>query len=470
MFGALVFLSLTTAPEAAAQNFPVPPPCDCDLPPLPPSAAPTQPYRTLRPVAADEPADVVLLWNEAQLRAIRAERTPPPLAARNLAIVHASMFDAMNAVDGGHEPYRFAGRAADASPEAAAAVAAHRALTDLYPRQRPLFDAALERSLRDVPDGPAKADGVRLGQQVAEDMLAWRARDGATTAVTYTPRRGAGYWRPTPPDFRQALLPQWPRLTPFCAPSVEMFRPAGPPPLDSVAYARSFQEVRALGGTLSRVRSADQTEIAFFWSDDAGTETPPGHWNRIAAVVSRSRRLPPIDNARLFALLNLALADAGIVCWDGKFYFDFWRPIQGIRAAHPDDGSDPDWTPLLKTPPFPSYPSGHSTFSGAAAAVLADFFGDEVRFTVGSDGLPGVTRSFGSFSAAAQEAGRSRVYGGIHWEFDNADGLACGRSLGEYVSRRFLLPRGATAAARAGQQRSIPPTWPNAALTLHGRR
>jgi hypothetical protein len=200
-----------------------------------------------------------------------------------------------------------------------------------------------------------------------------------------------------------------------------------------------------LGGRASTRRTAEQTLIAWFWDDGAGTVTPPGHWNRIAQAAARARGTTPAENARLFALLNLALADAGIACWDCKFTYRLWRPITAIReadlAGNPDTRPDPRWTPLLTTPPFPSYTSGHSTFSGAAAALLAHFFGtDAVRFTIESEGLPGYTRSFASFSAAAREAGRSRIYGGIHYEFDNRAGLALGRALADRVYRDRLRP------------------------------
>jgi membrane-associated phospholipid phosphatase len=442
MYGVLIALSLGTGGDAAGQCLPPPPVCDCPCADLPGLMPALPPVRVFRPPTPPDPFDVILLWNETTLRAIRADRTPPPLAARNLAILHSAQFDAMNAVSGTHEPFRFARRAPEASPDAAAAVAAHRTLIDLYPRQRARFDEALDRSLENVPDGPAKDDGVRLGLTVAEDMLSWRQQDSAATTEASTPWRGPGYWSPTPPDYRAALLPRWTVLANFCMRSREPFRPPGPPPLDSVAYAASFREVRTLGPVVGSTRTPDQTEIAFFWADDAGTATPPGHWNQVARVVSRERRLTPAQNARLFALLNLTLADAGILCWEGKYRYAYWRPIQGIRAADPADGGDPDWTPLLKTPPFPSYPSGHSTFSGAAAAVLARFFDtDRVRFTVGSDAMPGVMRSYTTFGEAAREAGLSRIYGGIHWDFDNIDGLASGRRLGEYVVDNFLRPR-----------------------------
>ena len=391
--------------------------------------------------------DVVLQWNETVLKAIRADNTPPPLAARNLAIVHAAIYDAVNAVTRTHRAYRVDLTAPEAtSPEAAAAVAAHRVLVALYPKQVERFDAVLDRALATVADGAGKTTGIHLGRGVAERLLDWRREDGAQRRVTYKPSFAAGYWRPTPPGFRAALLPQWTMLTCFCMKSGSQFRPSAPPAMSSTEYAASYREVKSLGGVNSRVRTAEQTTIARFWSDDAGTVTPPGHWNRIAQTVALQRGTTLDENARLFALLNLALADAGIVAWDCKFKYNTWRPVQGIQAADPTVNAatlpDPEWMPLLTTPPFPTYTSGHSTFSGAAAAVLAKFFGtDEVRFSSTTEGLPGVTRTFKRFSEAADEAGKSRIYGGIHWEFDNSEGLACGRALGEYVADHFLLAR-----------------------------
>src|SRR5438132_796628 len=183
---------------------------------------------------------------------------------------------------------------------------------------------------------------------------------------------------------------------------------------------------------------------AKIWADGAGTCTPPGHWNQIAQSVARQRGTTLAENARLFALLNIALADAGILCWDCKYKLSFWRPVTGIREAdranNPDTAADREWTPLLTTPPFPSYVSGHSSFSGAAATVLTDVFGDKVRFQTTSEGLPGATRKFDSFWAAAEEAGQSRIYGGIHWQFDNTEGLAIGKTLAKYVGHSYLVP------------------------------
>jgi hypothetical protein len=380
--------------------------------------------------------DAVLRFNEAGLVAIRTDRTPPPVAVRRLALVHVAVYDAVNATAPTHEPFRVGfDNPVDADPETAAAVAAHRTLTEFYPAQAEQLDAALAAALAPVPAGPRKSRGIALGQFVAERVLAWRAGDDAAGS-RYAPRPVTGRWRPTPPEHRPPLLPGWGGLPCLAVSDPAAFRPPGPPDLTSAEYAAAYRQVRDLGGGESRIRTRDQTEVAFFWADGDGTVTPPGHWNRVAQTVARGRGTTLAENARLFALLNVAMADAGVVCWECKYHFDVWRPVTAAREE------DPDWSPLLVTPPFPAYTSGHSSFSGSAAAALAAFFGsDEVRFASTSDGVPGVVRSYPGFWAAAEEAGMSRIYGGIHWSFDNADGLRCGREVGEYVAGHFFRPR-----------------------------
>jgi membrane-associated phospholipid phosphatase len=448
MYSFVLMTTMLAPMTSAAQDLPEPPPGE-RLVPIPQGGLPPAPQVRIaqRPVTADAPAsDIVLRWNEVLLGAIKAERTPPPQAARNLAIVHAAIYDAMNAIHRTHRAYRVRTQPeGDVAAEVAAAIAAHRTLVELYPRQVEQLDAALDASLEGVLEGQPRERGVTLGQQVAEQILAWRGEDGSRRQVRYTPSTTPGLWRPTPPGRKAALLPQWRYLTPFAIPGTDRFLPAAPPGLNTDAYSESYLEVKALGERNSRTRSAEQTLIAWFWDDGAGSVTPPGHWNRIAQAVSRQQRLTPAENARLFALLNISMADAAILCWEGKFAFKYWRPITAIREADRDDNADTtpqrDWNSLLETPPFPSYPSGHSTFSGAAATALAHFFGtDAIRFRIDSDGMPGVTRSFAGFWAAAEEAGRSRIYGGIHYEFDNQEGLRTGRDLAEHIARRFLLP------------------------------
>jgi hypothetical protein len=240
---------------------------------------------------------------------------------------------------------------------------------------------------------------------------------------------------------------------PFTMTSGSQFRPPAPPALDSAEYAAAVNELIAIGGLDSTERTADQTAIALFWADGGGTATPPGHWNQIAADVSMSQGRTLAENARTMAMLNLAMADAGIVCWDAKYVYDLWRPIDAIQQAdidgNPQTMADPDWLPLLRTPPFPTYTSGHSSFSSAAATILTALLGDNVSFISQTDGQTGftqrplassliVTRSFTSFEHAAHEASVSRVYGGIHFNFDSTEGVSSGRELAEYILDNFL--------------------------------
>jgi hypothetical protein len=211
--------------------------------------------------------------------------------------------------------------------------------------------------------------------------------------------------------------------------------------LDSVAWTEALDQIQRLGGRQSVERTEAQRESAVFWSDFSYTCTPPGHWNEIATAVARSHGLDERQIARLFMQLNIAMADAAIVCWQAKYRYNFWRPITVLEK----DG----WQPLLNTPAHPEYPSGHSVFGGAAAAVLAEFFGsDECTFTISSDGARGVNRTFHSFSAAADEISWSRVYAGIHYRFSCEDGLVVGRRVAGEVLSRMKAPGSTRMAAR----------------------
>jgi hypothetical protein len=336
---------------------------------------------------------------------------------------------------------------ASASVEAAANAAAHRVLVSLYPAHQGAFDAEYAAALARVGNGPQRTAAIIWGEYVANEILANRADDRATNIVPPPDGSGPGVWVPTPPAYRPYLLPQWAFLQPFCMNSSAQFRPPGPPALTSAKYAADLNEIKALGAATNSTRTAEQSQIALFWDDGAGTETPPGHWNSIAQQVAAAQGNSLQDNARLFALLNLALADAAICAWDAKYCFDFWRPVTAIRNAdldgNPATEPDPAWNSFIVTPPFPEYVSGHSTFSSTAATVLASFYGtDNIAFVAGSDFLPGVQRRFNSFSAAAEEAAMSRLYGGIHFRSANEDGLQGGLNLGRFVVENFLLPKG----------------------------
>jgi membrane-associated phospholipid phosphatase len=392
-------------------------------------------------------ADIVTDWNEVALRAIKTDQTPPPLASRALAILHTAIYDAVNGITRSHEPYLVSDEPwGEASVEAAALAAGHFVLVQLYPAQQATFDAVYHNGLGATDDTPTQRAGIAWGESVANAILAVRANDGSAEVAAYVPGSRPGDWQPTPPAFAPALLPQWPRVKPWAMTSGSQFRPPGPPALASASYVLDFNLTKQFGSKDSRSRTAEQTASVFFWADGAGTVTPPGHWNVIAREVAAQWGNTMEQNARLFALLNIAEADAAILAWDCKYAYSFWRPITAIHAAARDGNSatnpDPAWTPLLVTPPFPEYISGHSTFSGAAATVLRVFFGaDRIRFVTTSEDLPGVSRSYNSFWDAALEAGLSRILGGIHFMSANLQGLRCGARLGTYVMDHFLEER-----------------------------
>jgi PAP2 superfamily len=383
--------------------------------------------------------DIVTRWNTAALDAIRAGRTAPPIASRSLAILHVSIYDAVNGIARTHEPYVVqSGVAASASREAAASAAAHEALVNLFPAAASGFDALHAATLADIPDGSQKTASIVWGEFVANQILAPRANDGSDAIVLPPGGSGPGVWVPTPPAFLPYLLPQWGFVTPFAMSSSSQFRPPGPPSLDSQQYADDYDEVKELGAAVGSTRTEEQTEIALFWADGAGTETPPGHWNSIAQIIAAAQGNTLEENARLFALLNIAMADAAICAWDAKYTFHFWRPVTAINFAEPEL----NWTSFIVTPPFPDYVSGHSTFSGAAATVVPLFYGTEdLPFTIGSDFLPGVYRSFPTCLDAAEEAAVSRLYGGIHFRSANEDGLQAGISIGEWTDTHYLRPK-----------------------------
>jgi hypothetical protein len=404
--------------------------------------------------------DPVLSWNALLLDAIRAETTPPTLASRNLAILHTAIYDAVNSVERTHQPYRFLlPPDGEASAEAAAVGAAHSVLVILHGSVRAHFDAAYEQFVASTAHSAGLTNGLQLGRLIGSLTVSSRSADGASTQIPYIPNDAPGQWRRTPPFFRPPLDPHWRFVEPFCLAELEPFVPPGPPPLESPAYTEKFNQVKSLGGVMSATRTPEQSTIAVFWSDFSYTVTPPGHWQEIAATIARVRGHTLAENARLFALLSLAQADAAIVTWEAKFRYHFWRPVTAIHRAdedgNPSTEKDVAWEAFLLTPSFPEYTSGHSAFSTASATVLAPFFGtDAIAFTVGSDALPGVTRRFDSLSACADEIGMSRIFGGIHFLSANLDGKICGAKIGRQVFENFLLPHDrlpALSVERAGQ-------------------
>ncbi|WFU21156.1 Ig-like domain-containing protein [Bradyrhizobium sp. CB1717] len=397
---------------------------------------------TLERIAASGAENAALAWNQTTLDTIRADGATPIVASRTLAMESIAVLDVLAAIDG--TPAIMVGLTAPAnlSVDAAVAAAAHRVLAYLYPGQAAALDQKLAADLADIPEGDDKAAGLSFGRAVADAVIALRDHDGWDAFVTYNAEGAPGQWVPTPPMFDVPLGPQWGSLTPFALQTGDQFRPGAPPSLDSAEYAAAFDEVMRLGSATSSERTAEQTQIARFWADGLGSFTPSGHWNAIATEAAQAEGLSLSDSARMLAMLNIGLADAGIAAWDAKYFYGSWRPITAIRRAdedgNPETTADPTWQPLLLTPAFPEYISGHSTYSATAATILSGVFGD-YAFSTTSIGLPGVTRSFDSFDDAAAEAGQSRIYGGIHFQFANIAGQATGRLIGDWVLDAFSV-------------------------------
>jgi len=331
------------------------------------------------------------------------------------------------------------------STDAAVYGAAHAVLVILHPQSRGAFDLEYQAFLNSTPATSARANGLALGNLIGLLTVDSRSGDGATTQVPYIPSEAPGHWRRTPPDYRPPLDPHWRYVDAFCLPDLEPYVVPPPPDLASPAYADEVHQVHSLGALLGSTRTPEQSQIAVFWSDFNYTATPPGHWQEIATGLSTNFGLSLAENARLSALLSLAQADAAIVTWEGKYRHNFWRPITAIHRADEDSNAatlpDTNWNSYLTSPPFPEYPSGHSSFSRASATVLAAYYGtDTLSFDATSDSLPGIVRSFTSLSACADEVGMSRIYGGIHFMSANVAGKASGAEVGRYVVENFLLP------------------------------
>lgn len=433
--------------------------------------------RAARRMAAVEPlegrrllsgADVVLQWNELLLQSLSSQPARVPFA-RNMAMVHTAMFDAVNAIDRSFDQYAADGVKASrgASPEAAAAQAARDTLTALYPSRQAIFDAALAENLAEISTGRA-TKGIAVGKEVARQILALRANDGAAAIVTYTPpNNDPGQWQPTPPNFAAATNVHVSQITPFAVQSSQQFRPGPPPALTSQEYADAFNEVKTLGVATGSTRTADQTLVAELWRQPLVNHVV---WNRIAQDAAAEARLGLARTARLFALMDVALNDGLQTSNGSKFHYALWRPITAIQRAaedgNPATEADLTWRTLHPTtPPYPSYAGNASTIGAACATVLGRVLGDDAGgFTVdwGRYGFTGVTRAYDDFAAAADEMANSRVYGGIHFRFDNVAGQQIGRNVAGYVMDNYLLPRdtvsplGAASPARVTGATSAP--------------
>jgi len=411
----------------------------------------TSTYGTARDDAGQESssntANPAVTWNATLLTIVRTPGAQPKTVhpTRSFAIMHAAIYDAVNAIDRTHEPYlvRLRGVSRSASQEAAANSAAHEVLAALYPAFQPTLDAQLKQSLALIPDGADKTEGILVGKTVADQILAVRSNDGSNAQpVTFVFGNAPGDYQSTPPNFPpQPQFTSWSHVTPFALESASQFRLGPPPALTSDAYTDDFNEVKSLGIAHSTTATADQALTGRFWNGAI-----QNYWNEITQTAALGHHLNTARSARLFALLNLSFADGVIAFYDTKYIYNFWRPVTAIRAAATDGNpgtlADTTWLPeVTTTTPDPSYPGAHAVISAAGASVLNSFFGKkDFDFVVTSEVLPGVTRSFTKISAANEEATMSRIFAGVHFRTDLTSGNRMGREVADFVVDNFLTP------------------------------
>jgi hypothetical protein len=382
-------------------------------------------------------ADVVTEWNQKAGAAVLEAKVYPFVGGRDMSMVHVAMFDAINSIEGRYSPYKVKVSApAGSSPEAAGVAAAHAVLVKMFPEQKASFDASYAASLAQIPDGSGKAAGIGVGEGVAGKILALRAADGADAPNTYRPST-------TPGVYVLATLPigsQWGNVTPWVMERGSQFRPAAPPDLKSDEWARDYNEVKDLGGKKSTTRTAEQTEMARFW-----VIVGPQSWDSIVRQLAAAPGRSLIENARLFALVEMAGADAYISVMDAKYTFNFWRPITAIRNGDLDGNDatsrDASWEPLIDTPPHPEYPCAHCITSSAVRAVLESEFGNAtVSLNMTSSAVPGVTHKWVSVQDWADEVSMARICGGIHYRNSAVVGQDMGKKIGELAVGSYLKP------------------------------
>lgn len=457
------------------------------------------------PVQAEIPItdDVVLDWNHVLLELNRndhglsnPDQGGPAKTSRAFAMAHIAIYDAFNSVEPVGQPYLASvPLARTASKEAAVSVAAYVVLKSLYPSQAALLDQAQADYLASIPDSRAKSLGIAVGRIVGNLTLASRILDGTKFAakVTYHPNNLPGTHRVDPINPNQGYYaPGWGLVSTFASGDVDQFDIPAPPHLTSQEYADAFNEVKDIGSKNSSSRTADQTEIGIFWGYDGrpGLGTPPRLYNQAVRTIAELQANSPGQNARLFALINIAMADAGIAAWDDKYTHDFWRPVIAIREADPGTGptglgdgnpnteADLNWEPLGAplsnaigpnfTPPFPAYASGHATFGSATFTILKLFYGtDSLNYTLTSDEYNGITtdnqgnvrpvrtRNYSSFSQAIQENADSRIYLGVHWRFDATAGVTQGTAIANTVFNSILRPTNAKSSQRVAGKKPV---------------
>jgi hypothetical protein len=393
-------------------------------------------------------ADPIAAWNQISEIAVKTAGHPPPVAALDFAIVHLAIYDAVESIDARYEPYYTRVPGATGSLSAAAAKAGHDTLAGLFPAQGATLDAAYASFLAANAVDPMDP-GIAVGAQAAANMLALRASDGRfpPNPPPFTGSTEIGQWRPTPsllpgppPSLAPGLTPWVATVKPFTMRSESQFRVDPPPQLTSDLWADNYNETKTLGSLTSTVRTAEQTDIGYFWADSG-----PVLWQNALRYISRNYLDDTGKSARMYALAETAMADAQIACWDSKYYYNFWRPVTAIRLGNQDGNSatqvDPDWQPLINTPNFPEYPSGHADISGAVSHMLRLFFRtDELMFQMTTTNARAVqkTRTYSHFSQAEQDVINARVYVGIHYRNSDMVAAAQGRGVANWVFRHSL--------------------------------
>ncbi|BCJ40241.1 haloperoxidase [Actinoplanes ianthinogenes] len=391
--------------------------------------------------AAPTGPNAVVIWNlNAQNEIYEVAKQSPATAARSFAMVQGAVYDAVNAIAGTpYEPYLTAPKSRRGySADAAVAAAASGVLLSLFPQQAATVRDQYDAALAAIPDGWAERGGVEVGRQAAEAMIAARTGDGAFDTDTWNVGTAPGQWRPTPPTNVQDGA-WFADLKPFVIPDAAMFRTAGPPALTSAKYAKDLNEVKAIGGATSTVRTTDQTQAAIWWHDRRLTE-----W-AMKRQLAETRHLSTLQTARMFAMIDITNVDALIACYNEKKYWNFWRPVTAVQEAdndgNPATSGDPSWMPLLVTPPFPDYTSGHTCSFSALTLTWQRFFGrDDIPMSAYSSDS-GTTRSFDSFSSALAEVVEARIWGGVHFRSADVEGVRIGFGTARYVLAREFRPR-----------------------------
>ncbi|MGA0555617.1 vanadium-dependent haloperoxidase [Larkinella sp. VNQ87] len=396
-----------------------------------------------KPLLAGYSNQVILDWNQMAFQAMGGTSYQHSLLASRInAMVHLAMHDALNAIAPAYQTYALKRSDTGADPVAAAATAAYEVLVNSFPDKKTSLDSALTQSLKTLPTGERLNRGKALGKEAATAILSLRQNDGAQQdpIAALTPSTQPGVYQTVQP-FTFVFAPFWKDMKPFGLTKPDQFRVGPQPALNSPAYAEAFQEVKEKGKKDSKTRSAEETVYGMFWYEFSEIG-----WNRVTRTVAADRKTDLLTTARLFALVNIALADSYTAGWDSKFHYNFWRPLTAIRAAENDGNSktapDATWEPLMPTPPVQDYPSTHSTLGKAAATVLAQVLGDKTPFTMTSFTADPAhpKRSFTSFSQAAQENADSRVMVGIHFRFSCDAGLDLGSKIGQWTVDNYLKP------------------------------